>query len=350
MRRSPRPAQITLLLTALAVGCATEPGVGPDSGSASAAAASAGLELDPPERGFQVQSLGVMVEPGDEVRWCEVVRLPGGPGDVFYVDRIEAALTGGATDLVVSAAEVGSTTEEIMDVGARVPCTRAGEAFGEDLRRFMTTQAPYEERTYPDGVAKVVQGGQKLALDYRYRNQGEEPLAAVVKLNFHTVDERLVRSVAHTASFQNLTIYTPPGGRSSHLGECVFDQPVTVNNLVRRTQQHGTGFSVWVAGGERDGELLWYSPHRDDNALELDEPLTLGPGEGFRFQCDYLNDNDRELRFGVGSEDETCTLDATFWAAEDADEDGLVDPADGLEMAPQGCLLLEVDDDGIARD
>lgn len=328
---------LLLIASQVLLACAAE--AGPKFGRPPAAVGvTAELALQPPADGFQVETLGTMIEPGDDIRWCEALRLPGGPGQVYYVARIEAAMTTHGQDLIVSAAPVGSQTEAIMDVGSRVPCTRAGEAFGEDLSAVVATQRVYHDERYPQGVGQVFYGGQKIAIDYHYVNGGEEPLPAKVKLNFHLVDGSAIQHVARTAGFDNLTIYTPPGGRSSHLAECRVSQELLVGQLVRRTQSRGTSFGVWVAGGPRDGQLLWYSQAPSDNRFMLPSPLRLGAGEGLRFQCDYHNTTDVELRYGVNATDEMCTLAATYWL-----------PDDQTPAEPQGCLLLEVDADGVAR-
>lgn len=296
------------------------------------------LSLDVPEQGFQVSTVGRFIEPGDELRTCEVVQLPGTPDQTFYVGRIEAAMTDRGQDLIVSAALPDSHTEAIMDVGANVPCTRSGEAFGEEMVEVLSTQEPYLEQRFPSGVGRVLHGGQKLAIDSHFVNPTDEPAPALVKLSFHTVAADSIEHVAHTATFENLTIYTPPGGSSSHLAECLIGQDMVVSELVRRTQQRGTDFTVWVAGGERDGQLLWHSKSMADPRVQLESPLRLAAGEGLRFECDYVNATSLELRFGVNASDEMCTLGATYW------------PADGEEPASvQGCLLLEVDADGVAR-
>jgi hypothetical protein len=295
------------------------------------------LSLDAPERGFQVATVGRFIEPGDELRTCEVVQLPGTPEDTYYVGRIEAAMTDRGQDLIVSAALPDSHTAAIMDVGANVPCTRSGEAFGEELVEVLSMQEPYLEQRFPAGVGRVLRGGQKLAIDAHFVNPTNEPAPALVKLSFHTVPADAIQHVAHTATFENLTIYTPPGGRSSHLAECLVGQNMVVSELVRRTQQRGTDFTVWVAGGERDGQLLWHSKSIADPRVQLDAPLHLAAGEGLRFQCDYVNATGLELRFGVNAGDEMCTLGATYW------------PSDSADSNAQGCLLLDVDTDGVAR-
>ncbi len=339
-----RKSTFLVLLLALAAGCATQTGRESVRAEDTSAAVVGSVKLAVPERGFQVTTQGAMVDPGDDVRTCEVVALPGGPSDTYYVNRIEAALSAHGEDVVVSAARPGSETEAIMDIGASVPCTRAGEAFGEELTDVTATQARYRDLRFPEGVGKIFHGGQKLAIEHHFVNETNEAVPAIVKLSFHTVDKSAVAHLARTATFNNFTIYTPPGGESSHLGECAVHENMQVSNLLRRTQRYGTSFSVWRLGGERDGELVWQSDGRRDSERTLDTAaLHLAPGEGFRFQCDFRNTTDRELRYGVNASDETCALDATFWS--DA-----ADEATATASAPaEGCLLFNVDADGIAR-
>jgi hypothetical protein len=327
-----------LAAAALATGCAADTRAAPAPPRADVEQAAASLTLDAPRAGFQVQTRGVLVEPGEDVRWCEVVALPGTARDLFHVARIESAVSAFARDLVVSVAPAGSDTAAIMDVGARVPCSRAGEAFGEDLVELVASRHPYGDQRYADGVGHLLHGGQRLAIDYHYYNEGSEPIVALAKLNFHTSGTGAIRHIARTATFQNVTIYTPPHGSSSHLAECAVTQPMWVGELARRTERHGTTFRVWLSGGERDGTPLWTSLDPLDTEHELPEPLWLAPGEGFRFECDYRNDTDVDLRFGVSASDETCALHATWWAADDT-----------APAAKEGCLLLAVDADGVAR-
>jgi hypothetical protein len=300
----------------------------------------ASLVLDLPGRGFQVETLGNTIEPGDDIQWCEVVQLPGTQKDVYYINRLEAAMTPYGNSLEVSAAIPGSETEANIDSGTRVTCQRAGEVFGEDFIDVMSSQQLYSDVRYPKGVGKILYGGQKLVIDYHYFNPSEEPVSAKVKLNFYLVDKRNVEKIAHTATFENFTIYTPPNGESTHLAECIVDEDILVYSLTRRTHRWGTDFSVWYAGGERDGEHIWTSSdwNRDTQYVIPGGPIRLKAGEGFRFECDYNNTTNESLQFGVYATDETCILQADWWVineGDDADE--------------QGCLVFTVDEDGIAR-
>ena len=323
------------------------------------------------------------------------MRVPGKPEDLYPVHRIEAAIGPLGRDLVVSAALPDSDTAAIMEPGDRVPCNRAGEAFGEELAGLISTQHSYLDQRYPDGVGNLLQGGQPLVLEYHVQNSTDEPVASEVKVNFHLTTASRVRNEAHLASLDNLTIYTPPRGESTHIGECGVGEAVKLSELVRRTRAFGTDFRVWLVGGERDGELLWHSADHRDQQYEFEAPLPLTPGQRLRFECSYHNTSNAELRFGTTGEDEICSLQATYWRDDEAladDKDGLQSPTealldadgqlhaqanrrddeqtddqvddDGGEKATAvethaerahsgrkalGCLLLNVDEDGIAR-
>lgn len=326
------------LVAAGAAGCATEAGASGAELDPELAGIIAELVLDPPLRGVQLETLGTVIEAGEDARSCEVIELPGSRDLLYAIDRIETAATPFVRDLVVSAAPVGSDAEAIMDVGTRVPCTRAGDTFGEGLAQVVESRHRYGDQRFPAGVGQVLRGGQRLVVETHAFNEGEEPILAKAKLNLHSTELTAIEHVARTARFENLTIYTPPRGSSSHLAECTVSQPIWVSELVRRTEQHGTTFSVWRSGGALDGVPLWTSPTPEDVRWEPAEAILLDAGEGFRFQCDYQNATDFALRFGVSASDDTCALDAIWWPADDTE-------------APQdeGCLLLEVAADGIAR-
>jgi hypothetical protein len=330
------------MLALVIVSCASETDeVGAEfttSRAPNVAGVSESIELAAPDRGFQVESSGVWIEPGDDVRMCEVIVLPGDASALYHVNRIQGALSSRSEDLIVRAAAPGSETAAAMDRGASLPCTRAGEAFGEELSDVLRSQSRYVDERFPAGAGKVLQGGQKLAVEYHVVNDARDAALAKAKLSFHVVDASQVQHRVRTASFENFTIYTPPHGASSHVGECRVKQELFVSDLVRRTQLYGTAFKVWSVGGERDGELLWESKSRQQSRVEMASPLHLQPGDGFRFQCDYDNPTARELRFGVSADDETCTLDATFWLTDES-QDPLA----------EDCLLFNVDSDGIAR-
>ena len=340
MQRPFHPHQLSFAAVSalFAVACASETGTEApaDAQGARVHAEIAGLAA--PQHGFQVESPGVWIEPGDDVRMCEVVILPGDDADVYHVNRVQSLLSTRSEDLIVRAAEPGSDTAAAMDRGASLACTRAGEAFGEELLDVLRSRSRYADEQFPSGTGHVLQGGQKLAVEYHVVNDAKDPILAKARLAFHLVGADEVQHKVRTASFENFTIYTPPHGNSSHVGECRVRQELFVSDLVRRTQLYGTTFKVWRAGGEHDGQLIWQSDSSHQDRLDMAQPLHLRPGDGFRFQCDYQNPTARELRYGLSADDETCTLEALYWLTDEAQE-----------PLAEDCLLFRVDSDGVAR-
>jgi hypothetical protein len=324
--------------TLFAIACATETGTEAPAEAQVARVNAEVAGLSAPEHGFQVASPGVWIEPGDDVRMCEVIVLPGDEANVYHVNRIQSLLSTRSEDLIVRAAEPGSDTASAMDRGASLPCTRAGEAFGEELQDVLRSRSRYTDQQFPAGTGHVLQGGQKIAVEYHVVNDAKDPILAKARLAFHVVTAEQVTHRVHSASFENFTIYTPPHGNSSHVGECRVRQELFVSDLVRRTQLYGTTFKVWHTGGEHDGELLWQSDSSEQERMDMAQPLHLQPGDGFRFQCDYQNPTDRELRYGVSADDETCTLEALYWLTDESQE-----------PLAEDCLLFNVDSDGVAR-
>ncbi|MBN1655770.1 MAG: hypothetical protein JXA30_18540 [Deltaproteobacteria bacterium] len=334
------PLKTALFTLLLVLGCTSKTASEPPEIDIQQRGIKANLDLEAPEKGFQIEILGTVIEPGDDIQWCEVVQLPGTGKSVFYINRLESSMTRFGQNINVSAAIPGSETEANIEEGTRVTCQRAGEVFGEDLIDVISSQQLYSDIRYPSGVGKVLVGGQKIVVGYHYFNTSDEAIPAKVKINFHLTEKNEVRKIARTASFENFTIFTPPGGESTHLAECLVDKDILVYSLTRRTRRWGTDFAVWFAGGDRDGEHIWTSSewNRDTHYVLPGGPIRLKAGEGFRFECDYNNTTSESLQFGVYATDESCMLQANWWVVDE-----------GEEVDEQGCLLFTVDEDGIAR-
>jgi hypothetical protein len=339
IKGSGAPLFIGLALLALAVSCVSETG-SEAANSGEEVRIADNLALTPPVDGIQIQTAGALIDAGDDVEWCEVVQLPGSPQIIYEIDEIEAVITAYAHYVLVSAAVPGSETETNMETGTRVACQRAGEVYGNDLIDLFATRERREKTRYPQGVGALLQGGQKIVVDYQYFNTSKEPIPARVKINFHFAQKSSVTHQARLAMLDNLTIYTPPGGESSHLGECYFNQDVSISSMARHTHNSGTNFKVWLAQSKRAESLIWdsRSPKNSSDRLILASPIQLRAGEGLRFQCDYRNNTSEPLQFGAKVNDEVCQLEVTLWAS-----------SQGNELEEQSCLLFTVDEDGVSR-
>jgi hypothetical protein len=263
--------------------------------------------LDVPARGIQLRSAGRTIAPGEDRELCEIVRLPGGPEDLHVVDGFELAMMPGSHHLIIAAVEPGSETEASVAEGEVIDCV-GPTGFGEDVSFVTGAQLPVYEESYPAGVGKVYRGGQFLVFNYHYFNATDAPIEGRAALNLYTTDVEAISKEMGLLAFANLDIAIPPGEARSFTGECRFDEDVLVHKLMRHTHRWGREFPVELAGGARDGELVYVSPSYEEPDHLFDEPLLVRAGDGFRFTCNYVNDTASTLEFGVKATDEMCIL------------------------------------------
>jgi hypothetical protein len=270
--------------------------------------------LGVPEYGFQLRNQGTTIQSGEDVEYCEVVQMPGDSSDTYYINGFDSAMTLGSHHLIVAAIEPGSQTDQNATVGDRVECFGPASGFGGDLIDVTGQQLPYHADTFPDGIGRVYQGGQKLVFNYHYFNATEAPLEARAAVNFYTAEESCVEKIAESAGFFFVGIDINDGESASYTASCTFSQDVMVTKLTRHTHQWGTEFPVEFVGGERDGDDIYTSPNYEDPDYSFDEPVLVKAGEGFRWTCNYVNDSGHHLGFGEEAKDEMCILFPTIYS------------------------------------
>src|SRR5262245_56918193 len=98
---------------------------------------------------------------------CEIVRLPGSPGETYYVQRIESCMTSGSHHLIVATIDPGSETEADAVEGQIVQCISPA-GVSEAITPLTASQLPYYEEAFPTGVARAYRGGQLAIFNYHY--------------------------------------------------------------------------------------------------------------------------------------------------------------------------------------
>jgi hypothetical protein len=269
--------------------------------------------LAPPAEGFQIRSEGGEIQPTEDVEYCEVVQLPGGPEDIYYVKGFESAMTDGSHHLIVAAIIPGSPTDEEAQVGERVKCITA-TAFGEDITDVTGQQLPFHEEAYPAGVGKVFTGGQKLVFDYHYFNTTDAPLKARAAVNFLTTQPENVEHIAENFASFNFGIVIPAHQEASFSNSCRMSSDVMVHKLTRHTHQWGTDFPVFLDTGEGEPQHIYTSPNYEAPDHVFEEPVLVRAGQGFDFDCNYFNDTGETLIFGTEATDEMCILFGTMYS------------------------------------
>jgi hypothetical protein len=300
------------------------------------------LGLSKPTDGFQLRSVGADLAPGEEREYCEAARLPGGAGDEYYVSLVDLANGPFSHHLGLAVATPGSAAEggvAALGVGNRLECPGPLLVFGGGIDIIGTIQVPRGQAVLPAHVARKLYGGEYVVFDYHYANTGSETIHATSVANFHLMDPSSVEHVAELFSLNNVTIDVPPAQTASFTGECHFGADMMVGAFTRHTHRLGKDFTVWYAGGAKDGTEIWTS-HDWENDTEFlpDEPIAIHTGEGFRYQCTYTNDTTSRLRFGTSVRDEMCMLYGPAWPVNDG---GLLDIPD--------CNITWIDDAGIGH-
>lgn len=332
----------SIALVALTAACSSGPqgptGITPEE-PGNGGVVPAKLTLEPPAQGFQLSTKGTVIEPGQDTEYCEILAVPGGPDDIYYVHGSEIEMTKFSHHLIVSAVDPTLAVSDTLDVGSITHCFGAQQVAGFGGSTMVGgSQLPHAEREFPPGVGLKFTGGQKLIFDYHYYNTSPEPIHTGHRMNFETVDASEIQHIGHAAPFANVTIDIPPGERKSFVGECHFTEDVMVGMLLRHTHKWGKDFTAWFAGGSRDGEFIWTTPdYEADTEHRFADPVLMPKDTGFRFQCDYDNPTSNTLRFGEKATDEMCILFSTYW------ETGTT------PVAPQFCVMLNIGADGVAR-
>jgi len=205
-------------------------------------------------------------------------------------------------------------------------------------RRRNDDPARRGRRTYPDGIGRLYYGGQRIVFDYHFLNTSKDSIEARSAFNLHLTDEAHVQHLAGGIGFYNWTIDTPPGKQGAFTAECHFGSDVMTGGLTRHTHRWGTDYSVWYSGGPNDGEHLWTSHDwENDTSFPFDPPVAMNAGEGFKFECDYTNTEDYDLRFGTKASDEMCILFGLVW-----------DP-NAFAAPSEGCDVTWVDSNGVGH-
>jgi hypothetical protein len=171
-------------------------------------------------------------------------------------------------------------------------------------RFFIGTQTPYVNYRFPPGVALRLPAGSGFDLNAHYV-RSDQVETGEVYANIYTVERDQVEVVAEPGNFNNLSIELPPGEITTLRRKFFFEETRHIIQMWSHAHEHMLEFSIQAVGGERDGELLyWTNDWEHPPLLELDPPLTMGAEEGLELITTYNNWTDETIRFGFRGSDE----------------------------------------------
>ena len=164
---------------------------------------------------------------------------------------------------------------------------------------------PNSDYRFPAGMALQLPVNASIDLNPHYFNKTSENLYGENYVNLYTVPADQVKQVVKMIDF-NVTNFTLPANQKTTITrDFKFDKPVAVVSLTSHFHARGKLFQIKIKGGLRDGEVIyentdWAHP----KVINYDTPILLQAGEGLTSVATYLNDTNKDLGFGLTSEDE----------------------------------------------
>ncbi len=174
----------------------------------------------------------------------------------------------------------------------------------------MGAQEPDFLSQLPEGVAVRIPANATIDVNSHYFNLTDETLFGEVYLNFHTIPEDSVRELLVMDDVDNEeALILPPQQTTDIEYTEIFDEDTKIRQMFSHMHKRGSVFEVFKVGGANDGERLYVSTDYQHPPDMFFEPaLEIKAGEGLRTMVRYENETNREIRFGVTSEDEMGIL------------------------------------------
>jgi hypothetical protein len=166
-------------------------------------------------------------------------------------------------------------------------------------------QAPYVDYQFPVGVALKFSAGVALDFNSHYVNKQNVPIQGEVNINLHTMPMTSVQKVAKTLNLGNTNFSLPSKQKTTISKTFIMDVKTNIFTLTSHTHQLGEKFIIKIAGGTRNGEIVYTNTDWHHPAIvNFPTPIILNPGEGLTSEITYNNTKSTTVYFGLTSEDE----------------------------------------------
>ncbi len=271
--------------------------------------------LAPPASGMQL-NLGPFDIAADFEREFWYYRPLENPEEI-YVTRFESTMREGSHHLILYDYPQGDTPdpETFRDIRNENGFLVYSTAQSIANQRFVWgTQTRNTDYTFPDGVALKLPANHGLDINSHYVNYSPDMKQGEVSVNLHTVDPSEVQHIAKNIFLSNTTFSLPAGKVTTLERSWTFNETRNIFLLSSHAHQYNTEFRIYIVGGPRDGELVYFSKDWEHPPLlEYDPPIVLNAGEGLRAEATYNNTTDRALEFGLLSVNEMMIIFGAYW-------------------------------------
>jgi hypothetical protein len=260
---------------------------------------------------FSVQFGPVTIPSGQENTQCVVVKLDN--PTMLHVGQIHNELSQGSHHLIVY--RTNDTVEKLTPFDCQPFSDLLKPENGSPL---MVTQKHDDILTLPKGVAFSFKPQQFLRLEMHYINTGNTDLQVQAKTTVTSILESEFTDEADFLFLGDPDIKVPAHGTQKvgpvYLGLQTEQFGAKIFGITGHTHQWGTNVKVSLADGKDGPDKVLYDvpgwQWSEPATVKLDPPEVIPANGGFRFECDYDNKGNTDVKFGESANQEMCF----FWA------------------------------------
>ncbi len=271
--------------------------------------------LAAPVSGHQLQLGPFDIDPQSEREFLNFTLL--GNDEEIYINRVEIGMREGSHHMILYDYPQGDRPSEgvYRDYYNKNGTPNLLTIASVLNQRFVFgTQLRDSDYQFPEGVALRIPADAGFDLNSHYVNRTDDVHVGEVSINLHTIPKSQVQKVAENLFESYQDILLPAGKVTTEERVSTFDERIHVFQLTSHAHEHMMTYEIFIEGGERDGELVYFTNDWEHPPLvTFDPPITLERGQGLRSRATYDNDTNKTLRFGLLSEDEMMILFGAYY-------------------------------------
>jgi hypothetical protein len=270
--------------------------------------------LNPPEKGIQLHIKPFEVKANYEREFFQYTDL--NIDEDIYANRIQIEMRPGSHHFIIYSFDKNISSSNLPEFDIKRDLRfDDGTMNVQTLRTmqyhafFSGTQWPRMDYQLPPGVAFKLNSKFGVDQNSHYVNRSDSIMIGEVFTNIHTIDESEVERVANILNWSNQEILLPPKKLTTLNKTFITDSPIFIGQLFSHAHEKMTEFIVKIKGGERNGELVyWTDDWKHPPIINYDPPIQLNNGEGLELIATYDNPSDKFVTFGFLSTDEMMIL------------------------------------------
>jgi hypothetical protein len=271
------------------------------------------LRLKKPHPGVQVRMAPFTIPEAHERETCQYLRLPN--KKAMDVQELRFRLSPGTHHFALWGYLGTDGNDDHFPKGFVDSPGCIGFGPSDSINKATLGGAPHGgdyRLRFPPGVALRIAPRQQVFLNAHYINGSlTDPMQPQIVFNVIPAKPGTVQHHAESITIGNYGITVPAHGTATLVSE--WRAPIDLNVFQLTSHQHKRGTHVTIeplGGGTPIFENTnWEAPAE----LWLSTPIRVPAGGGFRFTCEWRNDDDKVVHFGVTTDDEMCFMTGYYY-------------------------------------